>query len=390
MRIAYICADPGIPVFGRKGASIHVQEVLRGLRQQGAAVELFATRFDGAAPPDLQDIPLHPLPPIGKGEIARREQSALAANHELRAALRRAGQFDLIYERYSLWSFAGMETARARGVPGLLEVNAPLIEEQARHRGLVHRAAAEQVASRAFGAASALLAVSDGVADYLAGCAQTRVEVVPNGVNPQRFPANIRPARPLRPDEFTVGFVGTLKPWHGLETLTESFAALHRQHPAARLLIVGDGPQRQTLRDDLAARGLAHAVHFTGAVAPADVPAWLASMNVAVAPYPNLPHFYFSPLKLFEYMAAGLSVVASRIGQIATIIDNGVTGLLCQPGNPHALTESLLHLHAHPHLCHQMGQAARNDVLARYTWEAVTRRIMAVAGLETVAGGRSV
>src|SRR5262249_42054172 len=143
MRIAYICADPGVPVFGRKGCSVHLQEILRAFQECGARVELFATRLGGDPPPDLRAVPVHPLPAVPKGELAARERAALALNADLDAALRRgtrasgSGRFDLVYERYSLWGQAGMEYAAGVGVPGLLEVNAPLLEEQAEHRGLV-------------------------------------------------------------------------------------------------------------------------------------------------------------------------------------------------------------------------------------------------------------
>ena len=166
-KIAYVCADPGVPVFGRKGSSIHVQEVVRALTRSGAQVELFAMRFDGEPSPDLAHIPRHQLPPVGKGDAAQREQAALGVNDALYRALAAAGPFDFVYERYSLWSYAGMEFAAATKIPGLLEVNAPLIEEQAQHRSLVNRAGAEEVARRTFGAATALLAVSDDVAAYL-------------------------------------------------------------------------------------------------------------------------------------------------------------------------------------------------------------------------------
>lgn len=384
MRIAYVCADPGVPVFGSKGASIHVQEVVRVLQDRGARVELFATRMGGQAPPDLAGVPVRQLPPAGWGELAARERAALAANRDLRAALRRAGPYDLVYERYSLWSFAGMEYARTTGSPGLLEVNAPLLEEQARHRGLVDRAGAERVAIRAFEAATLLLAVSGDVAAYLESYPATwgRVQVVPNGVNPRRFRPGLAPAWPGNQDEFTVGFVGSLKPWHGLETLVEAFAALHAAEPNVRLLIVGDGPQRASLEADLAVRGLLAATHFSGAVDPGQVPAWLASMDVAVAPYPDIPRFYFSPLKVFEYMAAGVPVVASRIGQLAQVIEDGVTGLLCPPGDPEALAAALGRLRAGPELRHRLGRAARATVLRHHTWDAVAGRILKMAGVE--------
>src|SRR5437660_4064574 len=190
MRIAYITADPGVPVFGSKGCSIHVQEVLRALAGRGEEIELFATNCAGEPPAGLGKVRLHPLPPAPKGDLASREQKCLQANEPLRATLEREGPFSFIYERHSLWSFAAMEYARASGTPGLLEVNAPLVDEQAEHRGLVDRAGAERATERALSAATALVAVSDEVGEYLKNfpATQGKVHVVPNGVNPERFP----------------------------------------------------------------------------------------------------------------------------------------------------------------------------------------------------------
>lgn len=386
MRVAYVCADPGVPVFGRKGASVHVQEVIRALVRRGVRVELFATRNGGEAPSGLQGVRVHALPPVPKGELAARERAALAANDGLRTALERRGPFDFVYERYSLWSFAGMAYARAIGVPGLLEVNAPLIEEQAQHRGLVDRASAERVAGRAFSAATALLAVSDGVAAYSEShpAAQGRMYVVPNGVDPNRFRPGLAPALPGSPDTCTVGFVGSLRPWHGLDMLVEAFAMLHCRNPGARLLLVGDGPGRERLVTRLTARGLLDATHLTGAVAPDEVPAWLASMDIAVAPYPNTERFYFSPLKVYEYMAVGVPVVTSRIGQLTNLIEDGVTGLLCPPGDAAALAVALERLRTDPDLRARLGRAGRATVIRDHTWDAVARRILELASLEPV------
>jgi glycosyltransferase involved in cell wall biosynthesis len=393
MRLAYVCADQGVPVFGRKGCSIHVQEVVRALVRQGVEVDLFAARCEGLRPPGLDTLRVHELPRLLRGDAAAREQAALAANSDLRAALDREGPFDAIYERYSLWSFAALEYAQDRGVPGLLEVNAPLIEEQAEHRTLVDRAAALGVAERVFGAAAALLAVSAEVAAYLE-CfpgMRGRVHVVPNGVDPARFPPGLPPSRPGPPGSFSVGFVGTLKPWHGLRTLVEAFALLSSRVPSSRLLVVGDGPECVGLEVDLRARGLQCAAELVGAVAPEEVPGLLASMDAAVAPYPDLPKFYFSPLKVYEYMAAGLAVVASRVGQLAGLIRSGDNGLLCPPGDATALAETLAYLREQPALRRRLGEAARADVLREHTWDAVARRVLELARQPreaTAAGGQ--
>ncbi len=112
------------------------------------------------------------------------------------------------------------------------------------------------------------------------------------------------------------------------------------------------------------------------------MPGLLASMNAAVAPYPQLTQFYFSPLKVYEYMAAGLPVVASRIGQLAELIQDGVNGLLCPPGDSVALAGALYRLYSKPELSARLGQAARATVLREHTWEAVVQRILHLAGLK--------
>lgn len=380
MRIAYVCADPGVPVFGRKGCSVHVQEVIRAMRRHGATVKLFANRFDGQPPRGLESVTTLTLPRPAKGDPAERERASLAANAALADVLRREGPFDVVYERYSLWSEAGMRHAWSAGSCGLLEVNAPLIEEQMQRRSLINDSLARQTAERIFAAASGLVAVSREVAEYLHCCGvdRERILITPNGVDGDRFAKPDQPARQRREDLFTVGFIGTLKPWHGLDHLLDAMERLCSLNSTYRLLIVGDGPLRPSLQAELDSRGglLATNTELVGSAAHDEIPAWLASMDAVVAPYPDLPDFYFSPLKLFEYMAAGRPIVASRIGQVAEMIDDGVTGLLVPPGDAASLAVALHRLRSDRRLCEQLGLAAQREIADAHSWDAVVERCL--------------
>ena len=114
MRIAYVCADAGVPIFGRKGCSVHVQEVLRAFQRRGAAVDVFAARVDETPSSGLESLRIHHVTPLGDGDPSSHGAAIAALNDELAALLDRAGPYDLVYERYSLWSLAGIDRKSTR------------------------------------------------------------------------------------------------------------------------------------------------------------------------------------------------------------------------------------------------------------------------------------
>ena len=385
MRIAYICCDPGIPVFGTKGASVHIQEVVRELRSIGHEVALYAVRSGKHIPDDLTDLELH-LEAVADVEPAEREQAQARAAERIVSRVIADGA-DLVYERYSLFSTALADITAATGVPGILEVNAPLIDEQRRHRSLVDASGAAQVLRRQVTAARATVCVSDLVADWVrrrtadlfdtgAGDVAGRIHTVPNGVSMRR----IQP-QPEDPDQVVVTFVGTLKPWHGVADLITA-AALARQSWSLR--IIGDGPEMDSLRAQAGRLGVE--ADFRGAVAPQDIPIHLAGSAIGVAPYPDLgggEQQYFSPMKVLEYLAAGLAVVASDVGQIPQLLEDGSGrhGMLVAPSDPTALAAALDDLAACPDRRARMGRSGRLLAEERHSWHRTVARILELAGL---------
>lgn len=384
MKIAYVCADPGVPVFGCKGCSIHVQEMIRVMIQSGAQVHLFPARIGGEPPDDLRQCVVHELPLDRSESVLDREINQVRWNRRIARVLE-GQKFDLVYERHSIWNMGAMKWAKSKGIPSVLEVNAPLIDEQTEHRGLVQRRLAENLTRWAMDLAGAIYVVSSEIVPY---CQRflpddRHVAVIPNGVNTNRFSPSVTPAVNL--PEFTIGFVGSLKPWHGIDELLEAFEVLNENpdEPASRLLIVGDGPRRNEIRAFVNGRPhLKSQVRIAGAVTPNEVPAWLTSMDVAVAPYPDNENFYFSPLKLFEYMSAGRAIVASSAGQIPKVVSDGQNGLLYQPGNARQLANCLRRLRDDSTLVADLGVNARRDALPR-DWSHVLDRVLQLAGLSS-------
>ena len=188
------------------------------------------------------------------------------------------------------------------------------------------------------------------------------IHVLPNAVNTRLFHTGLDGSlvrqRFNLEGRFVIGFVGTFKRWHGLDLLLSAFRDVRRTDPSSHLLLVGDGPIRPQLEQEVRNAGLTEAVTFAGALAHEDVPHYLAAMDTTIAPYPALDDFYFSPLKLFEYMAAGRAVVASRVGQVAEVVVDGVTGLLFEPGNLADLAGCIRRLRNNAALRKELGRNA--------------------------------
>lgn len=408
MKILYVCADLGIPILGGKGAAVHVRAMANAFRAEAHTVVIAAGQLTKSPwhTPAAFDIPAIHIPPgpdivhvssrlrafaatVDAPAAAAGEVRRALHNQELLAQLRLRFEHDppdFVYERASLFGVAGLTFAREAGVPHLLELNAPLADEQQRYRG---GGALQELADRAeswlLHNTDAVLAVSSPLADHVKalGADHARVHVVANGVDTVRF-------RPGRGDDIrarfglgdgpVLGFIGGLRPWHGVEIVPRVVAALKEKHPGARALIVGDGPLRGEVGREVARLGLEQHVTLTGAVDHDHVPDFIRAFDVALAPYPAAAHtFYFSPLKIFEYLACGIPVVGARLGQLAELVVDGETGRLYPAGDFNALVACCEAVLADADAARAMGARAAALVRTHHTWTQNARRVVELA-----------
>jgi len=240
--------------------------------------------------------------------------------------------------------------------------------------------------------ADLVIAVSETLASHLTetGVNSTHVQVLPNGVDARWLMADGGLGARKHTDLencFVIGFVGSFKPWHGADFLLAAFEDFHRIEPSSHLLLIEDGPLKSNLQDRARQAGLEKAVTFTGVVAHEDIPRYLATMGVAVAPYPAIGNFYYSPLKLFEYMAAARAVVASRTGQVAQVINHWVSGLLYEAGDRPGLVNCLYRLAENPTFREELGNArSASHASQAFTWERNAARVVEWAEPKVVQG----
>ncbi len=383
MRVLYIAS--GIRVPGAFGGAIHTSEVAHGLAALGvemhivvrppAGVRQLPWRLCSAV--DAQGVTWHTL------DLPK---AASLLSYPLIARLVRRLRPDAVMERYYNLAGAGVLAAWRAKLPALLEVNALIVDPpQVRKRriddllaralpggvqrgGPLRRWAAWQCRHSARIVTPLHTTVPPEVE-------RARIVELPWGANVAAFQP--QPTTAAAP---TWVFLGSFRHWHGVTDFVRAANLLIEQGVAGRFLLIGDGPERAEA-ERLAA---AHPERFSwaGAVPHADVPPLLAQATVGVAPFNPARHpallaagFFWSPLKIYEYMAAGLPVVTANIPPLDSVIRPQQEGALFAPGNIADLAQAMRAVAESPQRA-AMGQRARTRVEARYSWAAHCRELL--------------
>ena len=284
---------------------------------------------------------------------------------------------DVVYERYSLGHLDGLDLARRIGARFVLEVNAPLVAEARAHRPDTVEAQHGDIEETLLHEADLVITVSSVLTRWAGRRRSGPTVTVPNGFEPSWFPTT-----PTTPTQPTLAFIGHPKPWHGTDRLLPLLDALARRGHRPHLLIIGGGPGADQLMADAHRLGVADQVTVTGPLPPEQASALLPEATIGVAPYPRHEPFYFCPLKVIDYLAAGLPIVSTDQGDIAQL--TGDAGILVDPDRDRELVDAVATLLATPNLAARFGASGRRRAHATMTWaHAGARTAAAINTLDT-------
>ncbi len=369
-------------VQSRDGQAVHIEAIVRSLGELGHRVIVseppgFTAATIGHSPKFIDF--LKRTIPRSLYEVVEIAYN-IAAFRRLFVAWREAKP-DVIYERYSLYLLAGILLHRMTGTPLILEINAPLAEERQKYGGLGLPRLAAAVERWTWRNADRVLPVTDRLAQYQrrAGIAERRIVVIPNGVDPERFAdADKAAAKAVAGlvGRLVLGFAGFMREWHGLDHVIDMLPDLETAVPF-HLVLVGDGPARPALEQQVARLDLGSRVTFAGTVDQNAYARLLKTFDIALQPQSVA---YASPLKLFEYMAAGAAIVAPDQDNLREVLVEDETALLFDPGDTLAMVAVVRRLAGDEALRTRLGNAARQAIFDRgFTWRHNAERIAAMA-----------
>lgn len=382
-RVAYLRATPG-PGTQAGGAASHIKGVVDALRALG--VELQIVSNDEIAGIDASDERFTVVLPetVGSTRALFDIHNNLIFTSAAVPLIQRANP-DFIYQRYARFSWAGVVASLRTGRPLFLEYNGSEVWVGKHWDRVGSLGLLERYERLNLEAAARIFVVSEVERRNLEarGVAAGKIVLNPNAVDVELFRpgiggSQVRDALGVNQTDLLAGFVGTFGPWHGVLELARAIQSVPENLPL-RFLFVGSGSLHGEVERLLSAERQSGRVIFTGAVEHDRVPALLDACDILIAPHVPLADgsdFFGSPTKIFEYMAMGKAIVASRLGQIGEVLTHEETALLVEPGNVSDLASAIIRLAESPELCARLGPNARHAAVQRHTWTHNARRVL--------------
>lgn len=382
LSILYLIGDRGLDLTKGEGYKTHVLKILEGLKKKGHKVFLL-TINDSPSLPEVDNyltVPhkylrfyIHRIFPF-TGTI----NSINIFLNILR--LNKLHQFDIIHERFGLYSFGGILAAKMLHIPHLTEINGPGIEEKklfTEDLAPVQKFTARMIRKFCLRKTDHIVSVSNNLKAFLLDNhvvnQENKITVLPNAADVVAFDKQfdvrgIKLSLGLE-DKFVIAYTGTLQVWYAIEDLVFAFPLVLREVPNAFLLIVGEGQAREKLEGLVCSHGISRNVRFTGYINHSKIPEIISIADVAVAPFKELGMSFFgSAIKIFEYLGAGKAIVASKIGQIAEVLQDQYTALLVAPSDIEELANAIIRLAHDEQLRNYLAKNAWIEA-QKYSWD---------------------
>jgi glycosyltransferase involved in cell wall biosynthesis len=379
---------------GRGAEGNHIVSIVTALRSLGHEVDVLS-------PPGVDPFNVDTTVPVDEQRASARGWSAVwktlsgrapkwlfeiaeilyngAAWFRVRAALKRK-RYDLVYERYAAYLFAGASAARRARCRFLLEVN-DVSGVADRVRPQVFPRLCSWVERRLVARCDAAHAVSSYLGRRLLeiGLAPERLVVAPNGFERAKLKLTRERSEMRRQhgleDALVLGFAGWFVAWDRLDFLVDVFRAAAAKHSGLKLCLVGDGEPMAGVRRAIEEAGLADRFVHTGPVPRSEVYDYLQMFDIGVLPHSNL---FGSPMIMFELMALRVPVVAPRLPPIEDVHAGHETALLFEPLHQAECVERISQLAGSPTLRASVAEAALRALVERHTWTRTAEKILAV------------
>lgn len=376
---------PSVKIPENLAQSVHQYEFAKRLVENGFEVHLVCRRPQ--APPEIDDgIVFHKI--MSKEFPLKRPVFTLDTVRFLKNLLK-SHKFDLIHDRGYLFGGAGTKIANKNDIPVILQIDDDWIETEALASRITstnfYKSRALKWCKKLLTKVDYAFTVSETLRQRVIsnwGGAEKKISVIPNGADiekfrPDREPMGLRQKLGLDEDTKVITFVGALGPWHGVNYLVEAAPLILKKVPDAHLWLVGGAQEYDSmyLKDLISNLKIEDNVHIIGSRPSAEIPRILVESDVGVAPYPEFD-MGFSPLKIFEYMAAGVPIVSSDLPSIREILSDNETGILVEPENIEVLAGAITEVLKNPELSQRMVVNARKKVEKSYSWDAVTNKLI--------------
>ena len=382
-RVIYLRATPG-PGTQAGGAASHIKGVVEALRSLGVELEIISNDAIAGFNSDGKGFTIIPPETIGGTRALFEIHNNLVFTRGAVPLIERA-QPDFIYQRYARFSWAGVAGAVRTGRPLFLEYNGSEVWVGKHWDRVGSLALLERYEQLNLRAAARIFVVSEVERRNLEarGVAAEKVILNPNAVDVQKFRpfvggAGIRDILGVTETNLLAGFVGTFGPWHGVVELAKAIKTIPPRVPL-QFLFVGSGSLHGEVERLLQAERESGRVIFTGTVEHDSVPMYLDACDILVAPHVPLADgsdFFGSPTKIFEYMAMGKAIVASRLGQIGEVLSDNETALLVTPGDVNGLAAAIERFVNSDELRVRLGENARKTAVQEHTWTHNAQRVL--------------